>query len=53
METVLPEIRGSERERLEQFTTPEERDVMAGLLRRQLLALAFGCEYDSWQTFMS
>ncbi len=42
VETVLPEILGSERERLEQFTTPEERDLLAGLLRRQLLALDAG-----------
>lgn len=39
VETVLPQILGSERERLEQFTTSEERDLLAGLLRRQLLAL--------------
>lgn len=42
VETVLPEILGSERERLEQFMTPEERDLLAGLLRRQLLALESG-----------
>lgn len=42
VETVLPEIVGSERERLEQFTTSEERDLLAGLLRRQLLALESG-----------
>jgi DNA-binding MarR family transcriptional regulator len=42
VETVLPQIVGSERERLEQFTTSEERDLLAGLLRRQLLALESG-----------
>jgi DNA-binding MarR family transcriptional regulator len=42
VETVLPQIVGSERERLEQFTTSEERDLLAGLLRRQLLSLESG-----------
>ncbi len=42
VETVLPQILGRERERLEPFTTPEERDLLAGLLRRQLLALEPG-----------
>ncbi len=42
VETVLPQVLGSERERLEQFTTAEERDRLAGLLRRQLLALDAG-----------
>jgi len=42
VETVLPEILGSERERLDRCTTAEERDVLAGLLRRQLLVLDAG-----------
>ncbi len=42
VETVLPQILGREREWLEAFTTPEERDLLAGLLRRQLLALEPG-----------
>ncbi|MCP9848746.1 MarR family winged helix-turn-helix transcriptional regulator [Cyanobium sp. Morenito 9A2] len=42
VETVLPVIVGSERERLEQCTTSEERELLAGLLRRQLLALDAG-----------
>ena len=42
VESVLPVIVGSERERLEQCTTPQERELLAGLLRRQLLALEFG-----------
>jgi DNA-binding MarR family transcriptional regulator len=42
VEAVLPEILGSERERLERCTTREERELLAGLLRRQLLALDAG-----------
>jgi hypothetical protein len=33
---------GNERERLEHCTTSEERELLAGLLRRQLLALDGG-----------
>ncbi len=42
VELVLPQILGSERERLEQCTTPQEREFLAGLLRSQLLALEAG-----------
>ncbi len=42
VESVLPQVLESERERLEQITTPEERDLLAGLLRHQLLALESG-----------
>jgi DNA-binding MarR family transcriptional regulator len=41
VETVLPQILDRERERLEPFT-PAEREGLAGLLRRQLLALESG-----------
>lgn len=42
VEAVLPQILGRERELLEQFTTSQEREQLAGLLRRQLLTLESG-----------
>lgn len=37
VESIMPEVLESERQRLELFTTAEERDLLAGLLRYQLL----------------
>jgi hypothetical protein len=42
LETVLPQVPESERNQSEPFDTGEERDLLAGLLRRQLLALEPG-----------